>query len=60
MALGALSAVKLRNYNPGKSVSHRWSELSNAALEKVANGELVVTKLVDTLCLGVDFRHDLR
>ena len=43
MALGALSAVKLRNYNPGKSVFIGGLNWSNAALEKVANGELVVT-----------------
>ena len=43
MALGALSAVKLRNYNPGKSVFIGGLNWSNEALEKVANGELVVT-----------------
>ena len=43
MALGALSAVKLRNFNPGKSVFIGGLNWSNEALEKVSDGELVVT-----------------
>ena len=43
MALGALSAVKLRKYHPGKSVFIGGLNMSNAALEMVKAGEMTVT-----------------